>query len=197
MDSIMPAFTALFRPLYGLILLLAIPLTAQANAFEIRFVEVSKIGEGYSVDARIGYQLTPIIEEALDNGVPITFIQQLQIVRRTPILWDIWNWDHDIWQHTIQYELRYHDLSQQYLLYAFDNQAHRNFPTLTGALTAMGEIGAFQLPREYTANPRGLLLRLKSGIDVSALPSPMRPGAFLSRKWNLSSPWYEAEWPLK
>lgn len=197
MDSTMPAFTALFRLLYGLILLLAIPLAAQANAFEIRFTEVSKIGEGYSVDARIGYQLTPIIEEALDNGVPITFVQQLQIVRRTPIFRDIWNWDHDIWQHTIQYELRYHDLSQQYILYSFDNQAHRNFPTLTGALTAMGEIGAFQLPREYTANPRGLLLRLKSGIDVSALPSPMRPGAFLSRKWNLSSPWYEAEWPLE
>lgn len=195
MDSFMPAFIVIHRHFYGLLLLLVLPLSVQADAFEINHANVSKMGEGYILDARIDYQLTPIIEEALDNGVPITFVQNIEIVRRTPLLWNLWNWDSAVWSREIRYQLRYHDLSQQYILFAYQNRNYRNFPTLKGALSTMGEITAYDFPREFTANPRGLLFRIKSELDLSALPSPMRPGAFLSRKWNLDSAWYEAQWP--
>ena len=76
-----------------------------------------------------------------------------------------------------------------------ETKTHRNFPTMEGALQAMGEIEDFSLPPQHTLDTHDLILRLRSQIDLHALPSPMRPGAFLSNKWDLASEWREVAWP--
>lgn len=172
----------------------ALPLTAQAQ-FTIEQAKVYQIGNGYTLNASISYPLTPRVQEALENGVPITFFQEIQLIERTPLLWDWWQWDETIWSAEIRYELRYHDLSQQYMLYSPETDNHRNFTTLASALNAMGNITNLTLPPALTNVTDDRILRLRSGIDLTALPSPMRPGAMISSKWDLTSPWLEALWP--
>ncbi len=174
---------------------LALPLTAQATQFTINQAQVFPIGNGYTLNAEISYPLTPRVREALENGVPIIFFQQIQLLDRTPILWDWWQWDEIIWSTEIRYELRYHDLSKQYMLHSLNAENHRNFTTLESALNAMGDIANFILPPAFTKTTDSKVLRLRSGIDLAALPSPMRPGAMISSKWDLTSAWFEALWP--
>lgn len=189
----MPVCSAAKR-LIQLFCWLALPLTAQAQ-FTIDQAQVYQIGNGYTLNASISYPLTPRVQEALENGVPITFFQEIQLIERTPLLWDWWQWDETIWSAEIRYELRYHDLSQQYMLHSPETDNHRNFTTLASALTAMGNITNLTLPPALTNAADGRILRLRSGIDLTALPSPMRPGAMISSKWDLTSPWFEALWP--
>ncbi len=190
----MPVCSAAKR-LMQLLCWLALPMTAQAAQFTINQAQVYQIGNGYTLNATISYPLTPRVQEALENGVPITFFQEIQLLDRTPILWDWWQWDEIIWATEIRYELRYHDLSQQYMLHSLESENHRNFTTLASALNAMGDIANFILPPAFTKTTDSTILRLRSGIDLAALPSPMRPGAMISSKWDLTSSWFEALWP--
>lgn len=190
----MPVYSAAKR-LMQLLCWLALPMTAQAAEFTISQAQVYQIDSGYKLNATISYPLTPRVQEALENGVPITFFQEIQLLDRTPLLWDWWQWDEIIWTTEIRYELRYHDLSQQYMLHSLDAANHRNFTTLASALNAMGDITSFILPPSFTKSTDRTILRLRSGIDLTALPSPMRPGAMISSKWDLNSDWFEAIWP--
>ena len=78
---------------------------------------------------------------------------------------------------------------------SLDTQYQRNFPSLDSALNALGSINMLNLPPEYLEDIDALTLQVRSELDLYALPTPMRPGALLSNKWQLSSPWKEAVWP--
>ena len=174
---------------------LLISSSSLAGNFEIQSAAVSKIGNGYILNAKIKYPLTPRIMEAIDNGVPITFLQQLKLIHSIPIFGKYWQWEQTLWNTSLRYELRYHALTEQYVLKALDTKDHRNFPSLNSALTALGTIQDLGLPPEYFADTDGLTLQIRSGLDLYALPTPMRPGALLSSKWQVTSPWKIVIWP--
>lgn len=189
----MPACGA-FKRLMQLFCLLVLPLTAQASEFSITKAQVYQVGDDHMLSANIHYPLTPRVQEALENGVPITFFQEIQLLDRTPLLWDWWHWDNVLWSSKIRYELRYHDLSQQYMLHTLGTKNYRNFTTLSSALNAMGTVNNVALPATLAKKTARMVLRLRSGLDLAALPSPMRPGAMISSKWDLDSQWFEALW---
>jgi hypothetical protein len=191
----MPACEAVKRFLPILMLLaLAYSGIAAATIFSVNNPKVHQIGNGYVLSAQIDYPLTPRVIEALQNGVPITFFQELKLVESFPLLGKFWQWETDLWQSRLHYELRYHALSEQYVLKSLDTGAQQNFPHIDGALAALGQIDDLSLPPEFTQQTDNLLLLIRSGLDLSALPTPMRPGAMLSSKWQLTSPWVRAVW---
>jgi len=192
MVFIMPA--SVIARLKILFWLLLLSTAVQAETFSISSVQVNHIGNGYTLDATIKYPLTPRVIEAIDNGVPIVFLQQFELIKSVPILGNYWQWNETLWASNIRHELRYHALSQQYVLNAMDTNSQRNFPSLNDALQALGKISGLTLPPEYFSHPDNLILQLRSGIDLHALPTPMRPGALISSKWQLTSPWIEAQW---
>lgn len=192
---IMPACDAVKRFLPILMLLaLAYSGIAAATIFSVNNPKVHQIGNGYVLSAQIDYPLTPRVIEALQNGVPITFFQELRLVETFPILGRFWQWETTLWQSRLHYQLRYHALSEQYVLKSLETGDQRNFPDINGALTALGQIEDLSLPPEFTEDPDDLLMQLRSGLDLSALPTPMRPGAMISSKWQLTSPWVTAVW---
>lgn len=191
----MPACGAVKRFLPVIMLLaLAYSGIAAATIFSVNYPRVHQIGNGYVLSAQIDYPLTPRVIEALQNGVPITFFQEFKLVENFPILGRFWQWNTTLWQSRLHYQLRYHALSEQYVLNSLETGDQRNFPDIDGALTALGQIEDFSLPPEFTEEPEGLILQLRSGLDLNALPTPMRPGAMISSKWQLTSPWVRAVW---
>lgn len=165
-----------------------------AKTFTIESAQVSTIGNGFVLNAKIKYPLTPRVKEAIDNGVPITFIQQLKIIKSLPLLGDYWQWNETLWASDMRYQLRYHALTELYILVDMDTRHQRNYSSLDTALEALGTIKKLSLPPKYLTNPNTLILKVRSGLDLSALPTPMRPGALISSKWKLTSPWVNAEW---
>jgi len=192
MVFIMPASVIVkIKILFCLLLFSA---TVQSKTFEVSSAHIKHIGNGYILNAKIEYPLTPRVLEAIDNGVPIIFIQQFELIKSTPLLGNYWQWTETLWSTDIRHEIRYHALSQQYILHAIDTNTQRNFPTLRATLQALGQIKDLNLPPEYFEETENLVFRLRSDIDLYALPTPMRPGALISSKWQLTSPWLEAQW---
>lgn len=183
------------RSLFFFLLLLASTASLAIENFKVSSAIVSKIGNGYTLDAQIEYPLTARVIEALDHGVPITFQQQIRLIRAIPILGKYWQWQSTRWQANLNYQLRYHALSKQYILLTLDTRKQRSFPSLESALHELGKIENFNLPPEFLTDTLVTQLQVRSGIDLHALPTPMRPGALISNKWQLSSPWVTAEWP--
>ncbi|NQY27729.1 MAG: DUF4390 domain-containing protein [Piscirickettsiaceae bacterium] len=179
--------------LFSLLLLLSS--AGYAANFKVQSAQIEKIGNGYTLNAKIKYLLTPRVNEALSNGVPITFKQDIELIHSIPILGRFWQWQDVIWSITLRYELRYHALSEQYVMQVLDTGHQRNFPSLESALTALGTINSLSLPPKHLTDIDGLILQIRSGLDLHALPTPMRPGALISTKWQLTSPWKAALWP--
>lgn len=195
MVFIMPAsVTAKIYGLLALLFFLSSTSTVRATTFDIPVAQISKIGNGHVLNAIINYPLTPRVIEALDNGIPIVFFQEFKLIDITPLLGGYWQWEQTLWQTKIRYELRYHALAQQYVLQDLATGKERHFPSLEGTLHALGKIQNFTLPPEYMVDTQHLTFQLRSGIDLFALPTPMRPGAIISSKWHLTSLWTPAQW---
>ncbi len=178
-----------------LLVLLCHSSVAFATIFSVNNPRVHQIGNGYVLSAQIDYPLTPRVIEALQNGVPITFFQELELIETFPLLGRFWQWETTVWQSRLLYEIRYHALSEQYVLKSLDTEHQQNYPDLDGALLALGQIRDLTLPPEFTDDTSKLILRIRSGLELNELPTPMRPGAMISSKWQLTSPWVRAVWP--
>lgn len=189
----MPACNTANRLLLLLLSLFALPSQAEPQ-FSIQNPLITQVDQHYLLNAHIDYPLTPRVVEALENGVPITFAQHFELSRPYPFISAILPWQNTLWSTTLTYQLRYHALSQQYLLLALDTRQQRNFHSRETALSALGKIENFNLPIEEQFDPETTVLRLKSEINIHALPTPMRPGALISAKWQIGSPWVEASW---
>lgn len=188
----MPAFDTARKLI--LISLLLLSTSSFAAKFSIDNATINKIGNGYSLQASINYSLTPRVKEAIANGVPVVFVQEIEIIDALPLLGEFWQWQSTLWSSSVSYELRYHALTNQYVVNDLDTDHHRNFISLNAALDALGTIDTFTLPPEHLTDTDNLHVYLRTGLDLLALPTPMRPGALISSKWQLSSPWTEAVW---
>lgn len=191
----MPAsVTAKIYGFLALLLFLSSINAVRATTFDIPSAHITKIGNGHVLNAIINYPLTPRVIEALDNGIPIVFFQEFKLLNITPLLGEYWQWEETLWRTKIRYELRYHALAQQYILQDLATGKERHFPSLDGTLHVLGKIQNFTLPPEHLVDTNDLTFLLRSGIDLYALPTPMRPGAIISSKWHLTSPWTPAQW---
>ncbi len=160
----------------------------------INSAEIYRIKQGYLLDADIDYQLNPRVTEAIANGIPITFINTIELRQTYYFLNGLLSWTSTRWQIELRHEIRYLALSQQFTLRNLDALKQSNFISLDAALAAMGSLDSFKLPIFAAENTENISLRLRSNIDLRALPAPMQPGAFISAKWHLGSPWVEAAW---
>lgn len=193
MVFIMPAYNIVKR-FWPLILLLIISMPTYAKNFSVEYAYINKIGNGYILNSQFDYPLTERVKEAIDNSVPIVFSQQLKLIRKTSLLGKFWTWKQTIWLTEIRYEIRYHALSQQYVVRNLGTHHRYNYPSLNNALRSIGKIDALSLPPEQMVDTDELSLLVHSELDLYALPTPMRPGALISKKWQLASPWVPAQW---
>ena len=192
----MPVY-GVVKSLIQLILLLAISVSAVAEIrhFSINNAQLSfdQTDQQYQLSANIDYPLTARVIEAIENGIPITFNQTIAISDPIPLIDWLLPWRQTEWSQTIQYQLRYHALSDQYILQSTDQQ-QRNYLTLEGALAEMGYLDTVILTIPTALHHKGEIA-IKTEIDIEALPIPMQPGALISSKWQINSPWTPLSWP--
>lgn len=159
---------------------------AAAN-IEVRSANDRVENQIYVIDARLAYELSGTALEALDNGVPLTVSVEIEIQRNR----DFW-WNEEIAQIRQKYRLEHHTLSDQYILTDLATRTRRNFPSVEEAIEGLGELKSIPLGElRELRNGGPYLLRLRSRLDISELPTPLRPLAYLSPQWRLSSGWFE------
>jgi hypothetical protein len=179
-----------------LCLLLCVPLAplsaeARDSSFAVHEARSLLVNGVYRVSAQVEYQLGDQALDALRHGVPLVLEIRIQVYRQRD-----WLWNEQVAQLRQRYQLRYHALSQRYLVHSFNTGVQQSFQYLDDALQAIGALYDLPLLDARLLSPDGEYeLRLRADLDIEELPTPIRLWAYLSSGWSVKSDWYT--WPLK
>lgn len=154
--------------------------------FEVRSAEAKPVEDVRVLDARLQYILSSEALEALNNGIGLNFVIDVEVIesRRFWI-------DKTIVELRIPLQLQFHALSQRYLVRNLMTGEQESFATLYSALNNLGritdqpliEIARLRDDRTYRARIRSLL----SFEDFSGV---WRRMAFWLDEWHLKSDWF-------
>jgi hypothetical protein len=180
--------------LRGLSLFVALLLTAPAvwaDGFVINAINTRLQENVYLLSANIEFHPTEEVLEALKNGVPIPVLVEIEIQRKRK-----WWVDEDMAALQQRYRLQYHALSHQYLLQNSNSGAFYSFHTLDSALYGLGHLQDLPLLDKQLILPEERYeVLIHAELEIEALPSPLRPLAYITPAWRLDSDWYT--WSLK
>jgi hypothetical protein len=151
--------------------------------FAVRKVEIQNVEDRLLVSADVDLGLTKEVEDAVNNGVPLVLLTEFRIIRNGLL------WDADIDQIKTRSRLRYHALSDHYIVETSTAEGIEMFRSVDDALKRIGTLRniALSLPKSRAKSRHQLAVR--SRLDIDALPGPLRPMAFLSSNWRLNSDW--------
>ena len=177
--------------LIGLILIIVLsfiyPSVANAN-FSIIDGNTKIFSDKLSIDAECDLDLSADVEEALNNGIALHFVIQFRLYLVRPFIWDSHLAD---WER--HYVLKYHSLSDQYLL--INNTTNEQEPFLS-VREAMDSFSDFKvkLPvvtKTLPQNDYGYRMGMRIRLNKEKLPSPLKLLVEISPSWNLDSSWYQ------
>ncbi len=164
--------------------------TLAANDFEVKQIQTQIKDGRFSLDANVDLGLSATVLEALDNGVPLTFVFHTQVRRAKS-----WLWEDSLLDQQLHYAIRYKPLSGRYEVYRLPSTEGKEFVTRDAAIRALGEFNDIQLVTQSALEPdTGYEVQIKVFLDIEKLPLPLRPMAYLKPSWKLSSGW--SKWPL-
>jgi len=161
--------------------------SVQAAEFTIRDARTHLVDGVYKLEADIHYQFSDPVHEALANGVPITISLQIVVEQQRDYLWN-----RTVTSFQQQSSIQYHALSGQYIIRNLGNGRQQSFRSLNSALLTLGEVHELPLLEEALVKNTNAVhqVRVRSEIDINALPAPLRPVAWLSYEWKLISDWF-------
>lgn len=169
-------------------LLLALPVRGD---FVVRNVEAQLQDQNLRVTTRIELNLSEQAELAIENGVPLVMLTEFELQRQGLL------WKKTLLSSRIRRQLRYHSLADGYVVEDLEEGEIDMFNSVGEALNSMGVLREqlFAVPGDLRENDRGYTLSVRSRLDINRLPAALRPLAFFSPSWRLSSDW--TKWQVK
>ncbi len=164
---------------------------AHAARFEVHSASTSLVNQVYVLNAGISYEFSERALNALANGVPLTLRMDITIEHER-------NWwpDSTVAELEQRYQLQYHALSGLHVLRNVNSGASEVYPTLRGALYALGDVRDLPVIDEKLLDGDArYIISIRVQLDIESLPSPLRPFAYITPAWWLSSDWYT--WSLR
>lgn len=141
------------------------------------------------LEAQFSIELSSGAEEAVQNGIPLVFELQVQVVET-----HTWLWDSVVIEITRRRLLQYHALSQSYQVKDIEAGTQGNYRRLDDALRAAGKIRNMLLTDQSLDQGPSYSIRLRGSLDIESLPTPVRLLAYVSSDWSMVSKWYK--WQL-
>ena len=166
--------------LFGLLLF-----TAVAQAFSLGDASIRLLDGVYRMDVSIDFEFSEEALEALDHGVPLTVVVEI----RTEAA-DAWFWQRPLADHELRYEVRYHPLAGLYSVMDLDAGFQERFATREAAFSMLGTLRNLKVVSERRLQDgTEYRVMLRAYLDIESLPLPLRPRAYISRGWHLSTGW--------
>ncbi len=161
--------------------------TGTAAGIDIDGVQVALKDDVYYLDAGIDYRLGRQLLEALDRGIVLPILLEIEILRERSYLWD-----ETVTTLQQRYELDYHALTRQYVIRNINIGTQTAYPTLQAAIAGLGRVVDLPVIDAGLLDRNGVYSgRLQARIDTNALPVPLRLRALVSPGWALGSGWHE------
>lgn len=150
-----------------------------AHAQALSVFEVQRTEEGVHVDFATAFELNPAVEAALQKGVALNFVVEVQVFRER------WYWrDARVARAQKMWRLSYQPLTRQYRVgFGGLNQA---FDDLPEALAALQRSTHWKVADTAdVATPGQYYLEFTYQLDTSLLPRPMQIGIGGQTDWAL------------
>lgn len=171
------------------------PALYAAEGVGVQFAEIRAVNEGYELAAQFVINPNRTLEEALEKGVALYFIGELEVTRPRS-----WWFNESIGEASRRMRIYYNFLLRRYVIDS--GYTTLNASTLDEALALLGRVEHWQILERGALKPgQRYEARLRLRMDASQLAKPLQMGALASGKWDLQSGWYEwkfdAPMPLK
>jgi len=169
---------------------LALQANAASSLFTVHDAKTELVGNVYRLDANLELKLPPQALKALDNGVTLTIVLDIEVYSPSRYLWD------DVLATLEQrYEIQYYALADQYLLRNRNSGSQFVYSDLDTALRVLGKIEQLPILDAHLLDAdEHYKVRVRSRLDLGSLPVPLQLKAYVSSKWWISSGWYS--WDL-
>lgn len=175
--------------LWGCLICLGVMAQATA-AFKVLEAQAQLEAGVHQLTAKIEYGLSPAVEEALLNGIPLTLKLSIKILSPRRFLWP-----KTVHYQSQAYLLSYHALTRRYVIHYQNTGLQQTFRELSTALQTLGDIKALPLIPQTALKPTQTYQgALQVKLHLSALPPLLQPRAYLSDDWHLESEWFQ--WTL-
>lgn len=182
------------RGLFYLLLLTAfvgIVPACEGAGFTINSVSTKTDDHTLYVYPDLNLNLSQEVKKAIKHGIPIRIVIEMVLAQRRPFFW---NSDIAAWQFPMT--IRYHSLTNQFLVGNGDTNKNSSYSTATEAINAIGSQDLFTLELEepITIAEMRYLLKMRVRVDDELLPIPLRLHTFTDQDWKLNSAW--TQWPI-
>ena len=163
---------------------LSVAFGASAEGINVRSATLEPSDDGWQLQADFDIQFSQRLEEAVNRGVPLYFVVEVEISRPR------WYWlDEKPVQLSQTYKISYTPLLRQYRLSV--GNLYQNFTRLDEVTRVLSRVrgwhvadrGVFQKDVTYQA-------ALRMRLDTAQLPKPFQVNAIASRDWSLASDWH-------
>ncbi|MEM9172719.1 MAG: DUF4390 domain-containing protein [Pseudomonadota bacterium] len=149
----------------------------------VRFVDSELVDGVHEAEARVQFQLSDRIEEALANGITLRFELTVDLSKQRR-----WWPDANVATITVINFLRYNAVSQRYTLRNENTGRQRSFATIFAALNSMGRIDSLPLIDAALLEPgaryRGVL---HAEVTIDDYPLSLRYLLFWRDDWRVRS----------
>ncbi len=156
---------------------------AHADSIPVKAAELRAIDGEVVLNAEFDFVLNPTLEDALQNGIPLYFVLDIELSRAR------WWWlDEKVVQTALTYRVSYNALTRQYRVAS--GLLSQNYGSLDEVQRYIGRITSRPVIRldALTSGARyDAAVRLR--LDVNQLPKPFQVNALASREWTLASEW--------
>jgi len=173
------------QTLFLTLLIAFAPIAFAANsAVHIKSAELLAVEDSYALSTDFDVVLSPVIEDALNKGVPLTFIIEFQLSAPRKY----W-FDDEIITQSQYLTLSYHALSRQYLVNR--NGRQQSFATIQQAKEEISNIKSWSVvDKKLLKKGDVYLAAIKVRLDQTKLPKPVQVEAIGSDDWNIASERY-------
>lgn len=174
-----------------LALALASPVLADPQA-EITQFQVERAEEGVLLSAAVSFELSQVVEEALQKGIPMFFMAEAVLYR------DRWYWyDREVARATRHMRLSYQPLTRRWRLNvasgvltnaALGMALNQNFETLSDALAAVQRLSRWKIADLSSLDlEQRHLVEFRFRLDMAQLPRPLQIGTLGQTDWNIAA----------
>ena len=172
------------------VLAIAAPLYAQPVPADITQFQVERSDEGVVLSAAVRFELSQVVEEALQKGIPMFFVYEAVLYR------DRWYWyDREIARATRHMRLSYQPLTRRWRLTisptVIGNSGvalGQSFDTQEEAMAAVQRVSRWKIAEAGDVSPdERHNVEFRFRLDVSQLPRPFQIGAVGQADWSISA----------
>lgn len=158
-----------------------------AGSIKIDSAESEIVNEMYVVNADVAFAFSDDAIEAIKSGIALYIDVDFRIARERRYLWDP-----DTLTLSRRYQIERHALTDRYVITDLVTDDRRTHDSLEAAIHDLGRIREVPLAEAALLDDANeYRIEVRARLDLESLPAPLRPLAYISPSWRMSSGWYE------